>query len=124
MFAPDPVLNNGWFTAEIQSTDGTTSQWNSPFWIEKGSAEKFLRFRYLNYFNRLPSPWFEQAREDFTDYLARQSRMPVESVQLHHVRMRLIMPEDGSLPKRDEASWMISSEIVTKRKYQPSDDQR
>ena len=121
MFAPDPVLNNGWFTAEIHSPDGTVSQWNSPYWITSNSGDKFLRFRYLNYFNRLPAPFYQPARNDFADYLARKSPVPVESVKLFHTRTRLIMPEDGSLPKRDEVDWMFSSEILTKRTYrQPS----
>jgi hypothetical protein len=119
MFAPDPVLNNGWFTADIQHTDGTASQLNSPYWIQSSSRDKFLRFRYLNYFNRLPAPYYQSARDDYADYLARKSRVPVESVKLYHTRVRLIMPEDGSLPKRDEADWMFSSEIVAKRTYQP-----
>ena len=119
MFAPDPVLNNGWFTAEIQKADGTQAQWNSPFWIESDSRDKFLRFRHLNYYNRLPSLWYHPAREDLADYLARQSDVPVDSIKLYHTRMRLIMPEDGSLPKRDEVDWMFSSEIVAKRSYAP-----
>jgi hypothetical protein len=128
MFAPDPVINNGWFTAEIQNADGTSSQWNSPYWVEITNRDKFLQFRYLNYFNRLPSPWFQLAREDFADYLARKSRAPVESVRLFHTRMQLIMPEDGSLPKRDEAQWMFTSQPVVHRRYsqpqsQPPSDQ-
>lgn len=117
MFAPDPVLNNGSFTAEIEHVDGTRTQWNSPLWSQVDSREKFLRFRYLNYFNRLANVWGDEPREDLADYLARRSETPVASVRLYHARMRLILPDDGTLPKRDEAEWMFSSEPVANRTY-------
>lgn len=117
MFAPNPVLNNGWFTAEIERVDGTQTQWNSPLWSQVDIREKFLRFRYLNYFNRLASVWGDEARDDLADYLARQSETPVARMRLYHTRMRLILPDDGTLPKREEAEWMFSSEPVANRTY-------
>lgn len=120
MFAPDPVLNNGWFTAEIQHVDGTQSQWNSPYWVEADSSDKFLRFRFLNYYNRLRASVHHGAGEDFADYLAHRSDVPVESVKLYHTRMRLILPDDGTLPKRDEVTWIFSSEPVAQRTYVPN----
>ncbi len=40
----------------------------------------------------------------------RSSDRELESVHLHLNRMNLIMPEDGSLPPRDEVQWSLVSE--------------
>ena len=119
LFAPDPVVNNGWFTAEIRDPDGTVTRWNSPFWSEASAWDKFVGFRYIDYFNRLTLPSNFPAADDFADYLAREVGRPVASVRLYKNQVLLQMPDDGSLPPREEIAWMFSSELVAVRKYQP-----
>ncbi|MCA9162869.1 MAG: hypothetical protein KDA62_07810 [Planctomycetales bacterium] len=71
MFAPDPELDNGSIGAVVTLDDGRELMWFSPAWGEVGSGDKFRRFRYINYFNRLRLPENRPAAEDLADYLAR-----------------------------------------------------
>lgn len=71
MFAPDPELDNGSIGAVVTLTDGREIMWFSPAWGEVGAGDKFRRFRYINYFNRLRLPENRPAAEDLADYLAK-----------------------------------------------------
>lgn len=119
LFAPDPFINNGWFTADVRSGDGTVTQWNSPYWSEFGAWDKFVRFRHVDYFNRLTLRSNAPAADDFADYVARTSGKPVASIRLYKNQVLLQMPDDGSLPPRDEITWIFSSEPVSVRSYEP-----
>lgn len=119
MFAPDPVINNGWLTVELQSASGPTLQWDSPQWAQASGWEKFVRFRHLNFYNRLPQIWNLRATDDFLNYVARQSGEPVDKAKLFKNQLRLRMPSDGTLPQRDEVEWHFSTELWTQRDIQP-----
>ncbi|MCA9133815.1 MAG: hypothetical protein KDA45_11700 [Planctomycetales bacterium] len=138
LFAPNPVLNNAWISAEITSPDGELTFWNSPYWGDTGSWEKFYRFRYLNYYNRLPSQ-NPLAIEEFADFLARTlisptahpvdfaldadattaPSAPTWKMSLFRSKLNFTLPEDGSLPSRDEILWIASSKNLTVRAYRP-----
>lgn len=75
LFAPDPKLNNAWFSAELCAPDGTLTTWNSTYWGTASGAQKFRDFRSLNFGNRL-SRRDPLAREDFADYIARKMLGP------------------------------------------------
>jgi hypothetical protein len=119
LFAPDPVINNGWLTAELQSTDGTLEQWDSPLWSQASGWEKFAGFRHVDYYNHVPLPANYPARDDLLDYLIRRAAKPVKTAKLYRNQLRMQLPEDGSLPPRDEIPWMFSSEIILRRTFQP-----
>ena len=119
MFAPDPILNNGWFTADIRATDGTVTQWDSPYWFQRSSWDKFVRFRHMDFYNRLPLPANRPAADDFADYLARQASKPTASVKLYKNHLSIQMPPDGSIPTRDEIVWLFTSEPIVTRSYHP-----
>lgn len=110
MFTPNPVLNNRWISADMQTKDGQTVHWDSPLWSRATGWDKFVQFRHINYYNRIFQSWCMAGARDFIKYLFKTFDQPLESVQLHINRMDLIMPEDGSLPPRDEAEWRLVSE--------------
>ncbi len=156
LFAPNPSINNGWISAEIDGipsiSDPSTTEiltWNSPYWSRVTSWEKFYRFRYVNFYNRLP--FREQdAANDFSEFIARETlgsrlsasrvaplrragepategtallpvgpeKLDIE-VRLYHNNLTIILPEDGSLPSRDEETWMAVSRNLTIWKFQP-----
>jgi hypothetical protein len=69
LFAPDPIINNSWISAELWRPDGTLANtWNSPYWAGESGFEKFRNFRMLNYYNRLV---FREivVGQDLADYL-------------------------------------------------------
>ncbi len=158
LFAPNPAINNGWVSAEIYGVTSVASEnsslsgpltWNSPYWNRIGNWEKFYRFRYVNYYNRLPFREQETA-DDFADFILREVAGPAVTaarlvplrragepateantflvdrqdsggieVRLFHNNLSMIMPEDGSFPPRAEETWMSVSRNLTIRKFQP-----
>ncbi len=138
LFAPNPVLNNAWVTAEIYAPDGTLTNWNSIFWGSTSGFEKFYRFRHMNFYNNIAFRG-EAASHDFLDYIARthispdarpvaegqadaaedQPLSPPWRIVLVRSQLNMIMPDDGSLPSADETTWVTSSETVTSREYRP-----
>jgi hypothetical protein len=78
LFAPNPVINNAWLTAEFYDSPNLESgqfqppfkTWNSPLWVKASPWEKFYGFRHVNYFNRLPHTHMQKV-EDFGDYITR-----------------------------------------------------
>lgn len=107
MFTPNPVLNNRWISAEMKTKDGRTINWDSPLWSRATIWEKFVGFRHVNYFNRIFQSWCTTGGEDFLQHLARNSHEDLQSVQMHLNRMDLVMPEDGSMPPREETEWRL-----------------
>lgn len=123
MFTPDPVIGNGWFSAELTLSDGSTVKWDSPYWADKSTWEKFVRFRHVNYYNRLYLPANSAGIGDLQDYLARSlvgpDSPPVVSCEMSRTRLQLLLPEDGSLPLPDENEWVFTAEPYGRRNYQP-----
>ncbi len=146
LFAPEPTLNNAWFSAEIYAPDGTLTSWNSTYWGTASGAQKFRDFRMMNFGNRL-SRRDPLAREDFADYLARKmigpnaravvtaegdtqparegsSEMPSSPAErwrlvLFRSQLKMTLPADGTLPSRNETLWISSSQQLVEREYQP-----
>ena len=110
MFTPNPVLNNRWFSAEMTTKDGKITNWDSPLWSRASVWDKFVQFRHVNYYNRVYQPWCLPGAKDYMNYRARQSAEELESIQLHQNHLELVMPEDGTLPPRDEAEWRLITE--------------
>ncbi len=120
MFSPDPFLNNAYLTAEIDDKDGNRTYWDSPDWKQASSSEKFYRFRYMNYYNRIYIKENLLATNDFADYLAHtSSRSPVRRLTLVRTKMTMVLPEAEALPKRDDTIWISSSNFLTERHYDP-----
>ncbi|WP_145077883.1 hypothetical protein [Aureliella helgolandensis] len=140
LFAPNPVLNNAWLTAEITAPDGTKEYWNSTYWATASSWEKFIHFRHVNYGNRIASAG-RAAVDDFCDYIARQeisSSATPESNELNArdaesagtamagwtvtlFRDQMTMPPllESELPPREEIAWISVSRPLTSRRYSP-----
>jgi hypothetical protein len=136
MFAPDPGMSITRVSAEYSRVDGQTVAWDSPSWRTFSTAERFRRFREINYFDRLLKPQNVMAFGDFGSYLlrgeetsgpqtvrrlgetresrsARSDALDFGTVQFFKQSRRLIPPDDGSFPTVDEATWMSSSEPIS-----------
>lgn len=172
LFAPDPVLNNAWLSAELTAPDGTLETWNSTYWASSSGWDKFRHFRMMNYANRIATRKLS-ARRDLAAYLLRDvfhreltplddhdpgdhepddlAQHPLLSANpknatpnvpgssnanlfpeetsgpeeqrwrlvLYRNRMDLALPDDGSLPSRDETTWILSSRPFLIREYRP-----
>ena len=192
LFAPNPILNNAWLSAEIYRPDGSQQEvWNSTYWANSSGWERFVGFRRMNYRNRLATA-SPEAVNDLADYLARQlispTAHPVEhpvaevatfgapvaevaktvgalppgletlgefryeksqppgpetlgefrydksqsgAVTAHSPReptwrlvltrsqMNIVLPDDGTLPQRDQTLWLSSSKNLVDREYLP-----
>ncbi len=140
LFAPSPILNNAWLSAEVYRPDGSQQEvWNSTYWANSNSWERFVGFRQMNYRNRMgaASP---EAANDLADYLARQlispTARPVERAAAEFARtvgdpphrwrlvltrsqLNIVLPDDGTLPVRDQTIWISSSKNLAVREYLP-----
>lgn len=119
MFAPNPVINNGWVTVEMRTSTGQTIQRESPLWSELSGLQKFVRFRHLNFYNRVIQPWNIRGADDYIDDVARDSGEPIVEAKLFRNQLKLRMPDDGTLPTRADAEWQFSTELWSQRTYQP-----
>lgn len=134
LFAPNPVLNNAWVSADLSTPGGETIHWNSTYWATASSWQKFRHFREINYFNRMPfrdSP----VANDFADYVARQElgnnfqaldflpdtdvRQPLWTLELNRNELNMSSPAEGPLPTRDETVWIVTSLWLATRRYEP-----
>jgi hypothetical protein len=146
LFAPNPAINNAWLSVDVTAPDGTQQTWNSTYWSETSSWERFRRYRFINYNNRIASV-DKAAADNFADYMACQLISPdarplpaTESeetansgqnagLESHEGRVwrlsvyrnlfTLSLPEDGSFPLREEAIWLSTSRNLTLRQYLP-----
>lgn len=134
LFAPNPKINNSWLSAEIYEPGGKLKEiWNSTYWAETKGWERFLGFRHINYNNRIHTI-NKQAADDFADYLARQLIAPTAHcvspdtstttdgrwrIVLSRNELNISLPDDGTLPTRDETIWIVASKNLTVREYLP-----
>ncbi len=121
MFAPAPRVNNCWLTATVENTRQASSEWAATDWQEASTAEKFYRFRHLNFDKALTLPRNAAAAEDFAHYLRRtlpeaseQSRLTLTANGL-----RYIAPVEGGIPDKDEITWMLYSESLATLEPKP-----
>lgn len=144
MFAPDPVVTNGWLSAELTYPDGERRTWTSRSWNRASGVEKFVDFRHLNYVNRIDSPWNKRAVDDLADYLARtldrerdtqpigldaarqslnepsvrtaaSSKSRLIRIQLFKCSNQPIVDPENPFPDPDNTAWMIvSTPLVTR----------
>ncbi|QEG39704.1 hypothetical protein UC8_17020 [Roseimaritima ulvae] len=121
MFAPAPRVNNSWLTATVESDALPPVQWASTDWHDAGTAEKFYRFRHLNYDKALTHPVNAAAAEDFARYLRRtlSEASPQSRVTLTANGLRYVEPIDGGIPPRDEITWMLYSEPLATIEPEP-----
>lgn len=120
MFTPRPQVNHFWMTANIQDASGQRlDDYSSPYWPTVGSWEKFVDFRYVNFFNRLSLPKNRIATHDFAEYLSRslgagEGRDPPAPVRvelyLNNVQMDPL--SDGELPPKEEIGWIMQSQLL------------
>lgn len=117
MFAPDPIADNLWLSATLAAETPAVSQWQSPEWGRVSAAEKFLRFRSVNYFDRISLDGYRIAAEDFADYLSRTavSRDGVQpSVVLSTNGLKVIVPSEGGVPSPDDVIRMLHGQTIVR----------
>lgn len=143
LFAPNPVLNNGTLVAEVTDHQDQLFRWTSPEWSQKKVIEKFLRFREMNYFQRLPR--YSIACEDFTDYLFRaipdkepvapmlsfeleeqsvkevQLRKPLKQITLYHADVEMLLTAEEPLPSFEETTWSYPLHFLVRRERKAND---
>lgn len=119
LFAPDPRTDFGWLSAEIITSDGSSTRWTSPFWSELGVYDKFIGFRSLNYYGRFRDPLIQSVSDDLADYLSRnESPHSVTSrVELSLSVLEILPNEDEPYPDRDETITMLATKPLTVREY-------
>ncbi len=118
MFSPNPVLNNAFITAEFEDETGNRKYWDSPDWKRESTLKKFLRFRHINFYNRIYLPGNSLAVKDFVNHLVR-SDFPIQTgkLKLERTAMTMVQPEPGTLPSRDETIWISSTSFLTERHF-------
>ncbi|GIX00821.1 MAG: hypothetical protein KatS3mg111_4153 [Pirellulaceae bacterium] len=121
MFAPGPSVNNWWLSAEMH-TDGGVEAWQSPFWMEVSAVEKFRRYRYMNYYNRIQLPQYHRAAADFARFLLRHRMLDAyryerrtilaKRVDLFTNGLDLAPPPGSHLPAPEEIVWVSFSRRI------------
>ena len=120
MFAPDPILNNAYLSAEFEDNQGNKTYWDSPDWKKTGNLEKFYGFRHLNFFNRIYLDQNNRALKDFADFLVRtEGRPTVRSVKFFRTSMSILAADDGNMPARGNTTWLSRTDFLTERRYDP-----
>ena len=115
MFAPAPVVENGWMTAAIEVNGKSSREWMSPIWSEVNGFDKFRRFREVNFYNRLSLPRNLEAADDFAEYLRTTvaiDERPRSSVVLSAHALRVVPPTDGGVPARDELIRVLKTRVI------------
>lgn len=120
MFAPKPSVNNYWMSAQITDSAGQSTDWTSPYWPTIGAWEKFYRFRYMNYYNRISTPLHRHCTPDFARYLAREAAAANGDspddyfVNLYANGLNMVDPVDRALPPPEEITWITFSELAAR----------
>lgn len=126
MFAPEPRRTTSWLSADLIASDNRRVEWWSPQWAYVQPAEKFIRFRHLNYYSRFQTPVNPLVVESLADHLRRteplNSDVPITPADIRTVTVflnskKLLMPDDGTLPNRDETYWMVSNQTLGSQSY-------
>jgi len=125
----------------LQLTNGYS--WNTPFWGEVSALEKTYKRRHVSYFRRM-SDFPRMVVRDYMDYWVRErfgdrlqpmkdqpsdylNGVPLEEKSfaepaeleliVYRNEMKLAFPDDGSLPNREETTWMSVTEKYVHRRY-------
>lgn len=146
LFAPNPVLNNGILIAEVTDRKGDSATWSSIDWAQADPWVKFVRFRHMNYLQRLPRNAI--AAGDFAEYLLRaiperekaiasvrwseENEMlppaeldaPLREVRLYHYRDSMVLGEgiagvDAPLPPQSQTVWSTQIGFLARRPREP-----
>ncbi len=127
MFSPNPHKMSTWVSAELVDKNNQSSTWSSPQWEYVGPTEKFYRFRYFNYYNCFENPLDPLVVDDLAAHLQRtlptaQATMLAEDVRevmLSLNTTKLLLPQDGTLPPREETYRMYSNQPLGIYTYSP-----
>lgn len=121
MFTPAPRVDNIWLTATIDDASQPPREWATQEWRDAGTAEKFYRFRHMNYEKALAQPVHAAAAEDFAHYLQRTLPQASQRSRLALTAngLRYIPPAEGGIPPRDEITWMLYSETLATIEPEP-----
>ncbi len=141
LFAPNPILKNGFIVAEVVDSENQQATWNSPDWARSSAWQKFYRFRHMNYFQRVGLNRY--VCSDLADYLHRAipSRvhatphirwsesneilppaelvLPIVKIRLYQFQQRMILTEETPLPKKSETTWSNRNRFLFQREYLP-----
>jgi len=141
LFAPNPVLNNGVLVAELTDSQGNPATWTSTDWQQASAWKKFLRFRHMNYQQRLPNTHL--AAIDFADYLlgaipetesatgvVRWSQdnellepapltPPMRDIKLYKYRNTMLIEQGEPLPTLEQTYWSTQINFIVRRESNP-----
>ena len=146
LFAPNPALNNGILVAEVTDRKGDSATWSSIDWAQADPWVKFVRFRHMNYLQRLPRNAI--AAGDFAEYLLRaiperekviasvrwsednemlppvELDAPLREVRLYHYRDSMVLGEgvagvDAPLPPQCQTVWSTQIGFLARRPREP-----
>jgi len=141
LFAPNPSLNNETIVAEVRDRMGQEATWRSPDWSQTTAWEKFYRFRYMSFYQRVGDAHY--AARDFADYLQRTIPdqeyakpmirwsetneilppaalvPPMVSVKLYEYREQMVLSDENPMPNQSETLWSQQSKFLVAREYQP-----
>ncbi|GEM_PF-5512102 len=121
MFAPEPVVDNGWLTATVPSDSQPTVVWKSPEWRDVDGWQKFRHFQSINFYRRLARPENRAAANDFAAYLQRTCNKVPENqpLTLDASGLRLLPPVDGEIPPAEEVTWMLHRQTIARAEPTP-----
>lgn len=108
LFAPHPDAINTRLRAEIKYADGQTAEWTSPAWRELPLAERFVRYRHLEWLDHMalrPDP----ALEPWCRVLAKSARPDLPNAD-RGAEVRLIA-EEGRIPSAADQPWKTWREL-------------
>ncbi len=141
LFAPNPVVDNGWLSADYTDVEGNRYTWNSPHWVQTDAWSRFYRFRHVNLYNRIHLLQNVRGLRSFTEYLSRtvstdpslriadplqptppvatapdpggaNKRIPIAEMKIYRIGKQMSLPTDGTLPPRSEVMWTLRTELL------------
>jgi hypothetical protein len=139
LFAPNPGMRTGFIVGEVRDGSGNIAAWTSPDWSQQSIAAKFLKFRHLNYYQRVVL--VHQASNDLADYLQRsiptRERVepgirltedltivpsdpivpPIKQVILHYHHPLINLAYEEPIPKPTELVITETDRFLVKRDY-------
>lgn len=118
LFAPEPDFVNSRVSARIDFEDGTTEYWESPDWKNTSAAYRFVKFRQMEYFDRLRMDANSPAWEPFAKHLASTVPPPDEStakvvlVRLRRHWVNIPPPEETDSLMKIRGDWSRGESAV------------